>query len=60
MKRNNLTYNQAMSRINSQLSLDEKVKFADYIINTSGTIEDTATQVFSIFQELKKMDGKDS
>lgn len=57
MKRNNLTYDQAMVRINSQFSSKLKIKSADFVIDTSGTFENTETQVLSIIEELKSMKG---
>nr|WP_269623552.1 dephospho-CoA kinase [Prochlorococcus marinus] len=39
IKRNNLTYNQAKERIESQFSLDYKKNLADKIINNHGTMD---------------------
>ena len=39
-KRDNCTRQEALSRINSQMSQEEKVKYADYILDNSGSIED--------------------
>ncbi len=39
-KRDNCTRQEALSRINSQMSQDEKVKYADYILDNSGSMED--------------------
>ncbi|KKY02732.1 dephospho-CoA kinase [Paraclostridium benzoelyticum] len=36
IKRDHITKNEAMSRINSQMSQSEKIKFGDYIIDNSG------------------------
>lgn len=36
INRDNITKNEAMSRINSQMSQSEKIKFGDYIIDNSG------------------------
>lgn len=60
MKRNNLTYEQAMTRINSQLASEFKIKFADIIIDTSGSFENTSSQVFSTYQDLKKLNTRKS
>jgi dephospho-CoA kinase len=54
MKRNSLTEEQAINRIDAQLPLEIKVKYANYIIDTSGSIDDTRAQTFSIIQELLK------
>lgn len=55
MSRNNLSKDEALSRINAQLSLDVKTKYADYIIDTSGSIDDSKIQTFSIIQDLRKL-----
>lgn len=38
--RDNCTKEEAISRINSQMSQEEKNKYADYVINNSGTFEE--------------------
>ena len=55
IKRNNLTQDQALARINSQLPMEVKIKYADYLINTDGSLEETAVQTFSIIQKLKNI-----
>ncbi|MGL5755140.1 MAG: dephospho-CoA kinase [Paraclostridium sp.] len=39
IKRDNTTRVEALKRINSQMSQDEKIKFGDYIIDNSGNLE---------------------
>jgi dephospho-CoA kinase len=53
MKRNGLTHEAAMARINSQISVEEKVKVADYVIETNGTIEESISQTEKIIQKLR-------
>lgn len=43
--RNQLTHQQAMKRINAQMSVGEKVKRADVVIDNSSDIENTKKQV---------------
>jgi len=38
--RDNCTKEEAISRINSQMSQEEKIRHADYVINNSGTFEE--------------------
>lgn len=57
MKRNGLTHEQAMDRISSQLSTEEKVEVADYIINSEGSIEESIKQTKDIIQKLKDSFG---
>jgi dephospho-CoA kinase len=44
---------EARERLNRQMPLDTKQKFADYVIDTSGTKEDTARQVEEVYQKLR-------
>lgn len=44
----------ARNRIKSQLPLEEKIKFADFVINNDGSIEETKRQVEEIYSLLKK------
>lgn len=48
MKRNNFSKEEALSRINAQMPLKEKVKFADAVINNDGTLEETEQQLENI------------
>ena len=53
MKRNDLTYDQAMARITCQMPVEQKAKLADWIIDTSGTIEDSTKQTETTFLCLR-------
>lgn len=53
MERNELTREEALSRIRSQLSLEEKKKWADAVIDNNGTIEETKQQLENILKEWK-------
>jgi dephospho-CoA kinase len=52
IKRNGLSKEEALSRINSQMPTQEKVLHADYVIDNSGTIDKTQYQVKSIWNEI--------
>lgn len=52
-KRDGLSKEEAISRINSQMPTKEKVEYADYIIDNSGTEEETKSQVKNLWQELR-------
>ena len=52
MDRNNLTEEEATARILSQLSLEEKSKFADIIIDNSSDIEHLHTQIDTNYLRL--------
>lgn len=55
MYRDSLSEEEAGSRIQAQLPLDEKVKMAHYTVDTSGTYRETRLQIRKIFQELLKL-----
>jgi len=44
----------ARARLDRQMPLDAKRKFADYVIDTSGTKGDTARQVEEVYRKLRK------
>jgi dephospho-CoA kinase len=46
--------NEVARRIAAQLPDEEKIKFADYVIDNSGTFEATGQQVRPLYQELKE------
>lgn len=55
MSRNNLTKEQAMARINSQMSAQDKIKYADFEISTSGTVEESASKARQIALNIINM-----
>lgn len=52
MKRNGLTEEAAISRIKLQMNLEEKARLADYIIDNSGTLDETEEQIVALLQRL--------
>lgn len=54
MSRNELSQEDALARINSQMSLDEKRAYADYIIDNGGSVEDLLKQLESLYNEQLK------
>jgi len=53
MKRNNLSRDEAELRVKSQMPQEEKMKYADYLIDTSGEFENTRTQVEALWRKLR-------
>ncbi|HTM48328.1 MAG TPA: dephospho-CoA kinase [Bryobacteraceae bacterium] len=47
------TREEAMARLASQMPLAEKREYADYVIDTSGTKEDTLRQTAEVYQSLR-------
>ena len=58
MSRNQLTEAEAVARIEAQMSVDDKVKMADHVIDTSGSIDDSVKQTKNIVHRLRVMDLK--
>ncbi|KAG6844701.1 hypothetical protein H0H87_004577 [Tephrocybe sp. NHM501043] len=52
MKRDNSTEEEALSRLNSQLPIAEKVAYADVVIDNSGTPEELSAQVDAYVEKL--------
>lgn len=57
MARSNLTREEAMARISAQMTSAEKLKYADYRIDTSDGFEETNLQVESLYSELRRLAG---
>lgn len=55
MTRNGLTRDEAERRIRSQMPQEEKMKFADFLIDTSGDFADTRAQVTAVYRQLQKI-----
>jgi dephospho-CoA kinase len=50
-----LTREEAVARVERQMPLEEKRKYADYIIDTSGSKEDTLRQVREVHEVLRSI-----
>jgi len=55
MKRGAYTREEVLARISRQLPLEEKLKVADFVIDTSGTKEDTIAQVRAVYDSLRSL-----
>lgn len=51
-ERDNMTYDEIESRIKSQMSLDEKRQYVDFVVDNSGSLEDTRRDVHKILESL--------
>lgn len=54
MLRDNLSRDEALRRINSQMSQEEKQKFADYLIDTSDGFDLTRARTVEVHNQLKR------
>jgi dephospho-CoA kinase len=52
MKRGAYTREEVLARLSRQLPLEDKLRVADYVIDTSGTKENTLEQVRTLFGSL--------
>jgi dephospho-CoA kinase len=55
MSRNNLTERQALARINSQFTSEQRVEFADFVIDSSMSIKNSIQQTEVVVYELKQL-----
>lgn len=54
MERDGFSREEAVKRISAQMPLSEKVKYADFVIDNNGSLEETKMQVKKVFKLLKK------
>lgn len=48
------SYDEAVSRIDAQLDIEEKLKYADYVIMNTSDFDDLRKEVERVFNEIKK------
>jgi dephospho-CoA kinase len=58
MERDRFTLEQSLARISSQMPLDEKRRYADHVIENTGTREDTERQAREVYEKLRLEAGK--
>lgn len=55
MSRNHMTREEALERIRRQMPLGEKVKYANYVIDTSGSKQETLAQTRAVYESLRSL-----
>lgn len=55
MKRDGLSREDTLARLRRQMPLQEKRKYADYVIDTSGNKEDTLRRTEEVYRELRSL-----
>jgi dephospho-CoA kinase len=55
LKRGTYTNEEVLARLSRQLPLEEKLRVADYVIDTSGTKENTLEQVRALYGSLRSL-----
>lgn len=53
MKRDEVNYNEAVKAIRAQMSMAEKIKKADYIIDNSGSKKELGEKIFNLIGNIK-------
>jgi dephospho-CoA kinase len=60
MARDHLTRDEVIDRLRRQMPLAEKVQYADYVVDTSGTKENTLAQTHEVYASLRRLTLCDS
>jgi len=55
MHRDGITREAVVARLSKQLPVEEKKRYADFVIDTSGSKEETVEQVHQVFSALKRL-----
>ena len=55
MERDHLTREEVQARLENQMPLPEKVKYADYVIDTSGDKTSTLAQTRAVYESLRRL-----
>ncbi len=55
MSRDGITRDEVLSRLDRQMPLEEKRKYADYVVDTSGSKEETLRQVQDVYERLRSI-----
>ena len=53
--RDAITREEVLERLNRQMPLEEKLKYADYVIDTSGSKEQTKVRVRDVYEKLRSL-----
>ena len=55
LKRDHVTREEVLGRLEKQLPAEEKMKYADYLVDTSGSKSDTSSSVEAIYRNLRTL-----
>lgn len=59
MNRDKISMEEAERKIDSQMSLDEKMEYADYLVDNNNDVENTRLQLKSIIKEIFNLEERD-
>lgn len=55
MRRNGLSREEALARVAAQMPQEEKLRHADFSVDTSGTFEETRARTAEVYAELRRL-----
>jgi dephospho-CoA kinase len=55
MERDGLSREEVLNRLRRQMPLEDKVKYADFVIDTSGSKENTVVQTRAVYEALRRL-----
>jgi dephospho-CoA kinase len=55
MERDGVSREEVLNRLSRQMPLEDKVKYADFVIDTSGSKENTLQQVRTVYEALRRL-----
>ena len=55
MERDGVSREEVLNRLRRQMPLEDKVKYADFVIDTSGSKENTRRQTQAVYETLRKL-----
>jgi len=50
-----ISRNEALKILGAQIPMDEKIKFADFVVDNGGSVEETKLAVSKVFEQLKAL-----
>jgi dephospho-CoA kinase len=56
LRRQGSSESDVSARLSRQMTLEEKRKYADFVIDSSGEKEDTVRQTHAVFEELRRIE----
>lgn len=59
MSRDGITREEALRMVSAQMDPEEKVRASDYVIDNSGDLAETRTQVRALAAKLRRLSGRD-
>lgn len=57
-RRDSISKEEAAHMLRAQLPIDEKLQYADFVVNNEGPMEETKKQVEEVWRELKRLQGE--